>query len=359
MKNTLLLILFSAIFAACNTKDPVDPPATYDSTPYNLNVGYFPEPDLPADNKLTIAGVQLGRMLFYEKMLSKDGSQSCGDCHKQEDAFSDVRRFSIGVEGLPGDRQAMAVMNLAWHQNGLFWDGRAPHIRDQALGPIQNPVEMNETLPNAVTKLSADKRYTDQFIRAFGDATVTSERVSLALEQFMLTVVSNNSKYDQWKNGTATLTASEERGRVLFFTELNPLGSEHGAECFHCHGGFNFTGDEFKNNGLDADADQHDQGRRKVTNDPLDQAKFKVPSLRNIALTAPYMHDGRFVTLEEVVDHYNTGVKNSATLDELMQYNVQPGGLQMTAQGKADMVAFLKTLTDEVFINNPAFKSPF
>jgi cytochrome c peroxidase len=356
----LLILLFPAItFLACDSKDPVEPPATYDPTPYNLDVGYFPTPDLPADNKLTVAGVQLGRMLFYEKMLSKDGSQSCADCHQQKDGFSDMRQFSIGVEGLPGKRQAMPVMNLAWHLNGLFWDGRAPLVRDQALKPIQDPLEMNETLPNAVTKLSTDKRYTDQFIRAFGDTAVTSERMALALEQFMLTMVSNNSKYDKWKNGTATLTDSEERGRVLFFTEFDPFGSESGAECFHCHGGFNFTNDEYMNNGLDADAEQTDEGRQKVTGNPMDKARFKVPSLRNIALTAPYMHNGRFTTLEEVIDHYDTGVKQSVTMDELLQYNVQPGGLQLPAQDKADLVAFLKTLTDETFLNNAAYKSPF
>ena len=358
-KIAFTLFAFASLLIACDPKDPVDPPATYDATPYNLDVGYFPTPDLPTDNKLTVAGVQLGRMLFYEKMLSKDGSQACADCHKQEDAFSDIRQFSLGVEGLPGKRQAMPVMNLAWHANGLFWDGRAPHVRDQSLKPIQDPLEMNETLPNVIAKLSADKRYTDQFIRAFGDATVTPDRMSLAMEQFMFSMVSNNAKWDKFKRGETTLTESEERGRVLFFTEFDPFGSESGAECFHCHGGFNFTNDEFMNNGLDADADQKDEGRRKVTSDPLDQAKFKVPSLRNVALTAPYMHDGRFATLEEVIDHYNTGVKQSATMDELMQYNVQPGGLQLTAQDKADLVAFLKTLTDETFLTNAAYKSPF
>lgn len=359
MKKLILLLYPAIIFFACDPKDPIDPPATYDPTAFSLDVGYFPTPDLPADNKLTVAGVQLGRMLFYEKMLSKDGSQSCADCHQQKDGFSDERQFSIGVEGLPGKRQAMAVMNLAWHLNGLFWDGRAPHIRDQALKPIQDPLEMNETLPNVVTKLSADKRYTDQFIRAFGDATITPERMSLAMEQFMFTMVSNNSKWDKYKRGETTLTDSEERGRVLFFTEFDPFGSAKGAECFHCHGGFNFTDDQFRNNGLDADADQKDEGRRKVTNDPLDQAKFKVPSLRNIALTAPYMHDGRFATLEEVIDHYDHGVKPSGTVDELLQYSLQPGGLQMSAQDKADLVAFLKTLTDDTFLTNPAYKTPF
>ncbi len=241
-------------FTACDPKDPVETPATYDPTPYDLKIGDFPTPDLPADNKLTVAGVQLGRMLFYEKMLSKDGSQACADCHQQKDAFSDIRQFSIGVEGLPGKRQAMAVMNLAWHRNGLFWDGRAPKIRDQALKPIQDPLEMNETLPNVVAKLSADKKYTDQFIRAFGDATVTSERVSLALEQFMLTMVSGNAKYDRFLRGQATLTDSGKRGKDLFFSEFDPFGSEKGAECFHCHAGHNFTNDEFMNNGLDTDA---------------------------------------------------------------------------------------------------------
>ncbi len=348
----------SCLFAACDPKEPVETPATYDSTPYDLKIGDFPTPELPADNKLTVAGVQLGRMLFYEKMLSKDGSQACADCHKQQDAFSDIRRFSIGVEKLPGDRQAMAVMNLAWHQNGLFWDGRAPHVRDQALGPIQNPLEMNETLPNVVTKLSAEKKYTDQFIRAFGDATVNPERVSLALEQFMLSVISNNSKYDQYLQGSAILTAEEERGRVLFFTEYDPFGSTKGMECFHCHAGHNFTNDEFMNNGLDTDSSMTDEGRKKVTNDPADRGRFKVPSLRNIEHTAPYMHDGRFATIEEVIDHYDHGVKNSSTVEFILQYNLQPGGLQKTAQDKADLVAFLKTLTDNDFLNNTAFARP-
>ena len=218
---------------------------------------------------------------------------------------------------------------------------------------------MNETLANVIAKLSAEKKYTDQFIRAFGDAAITEERIGKAIEQFEFTMVSNNSKYDRWKRGEATLTDSEERGRKLFFTEFDPFGTTRGAECFHCHGGFNFTNDEYMNNGLDTDANQQDEGRMKVTNNPADKAKFKTPSLRNIALTAPYMHDGRFKTLEEVIDHYNIGAKNSATIEFLMQYNLQPGGLSLSAQSKADLIAFLKTLTDEEFLANPAFKTPF
>lgn len=354
-KYLLLLPLFSLL--ACDP-DPVDPSATYDPTPYDLKIGNFPTPDLPTDNKLTAAGVQLGRMLFYERKLSKDGSQACADCHLQQDAFSDIRKFSIGVEGLPGKRQAMSVMNLAWHTNGLFWDGRSPKLRDQALKPIQDPLEMNETLDNVVTKLKADKQYTDQFIRAFGDADVTPGRIALAMEQFMITVVSNNSKYDKVLRGEAAFTDAEKRGRDLFFKEFNPATKEKGGECFHCHGGFNFTNDKFMNNGLDTDAGITDPGRQQVTNKPNDRGKFKVPSLRNIDLTPPYMHDGRFATLEEVLDHYNTGVKPSATVDFLLQYNLQPGGLQLDAQDKSDIIAFLKTLTDPDFLNNPAYKKP-
>jgi cytochrome c peroxidase len=354
------LCLASLLLLACNKKDDdVDVPATYDPTPYQLMVGPFPPPNLPADNLPTVAGVQLGRMLFYEKMLSRDGSQACADCHQQTDAFSDLRQFSIGVEQLPGKRQAMAIFNLAWHKNGLFWDGRAPTLRDQALRPIQDPLEMNETLDNVVVKLENSKTYRDQFMRAFGEEVVTSERVGLALEQFMFTMVSYNSRFDRFQRGEVTLTPEEERGRELFFSEFDPFGSEKGAECFHCHGGFNFTNDQFMNNGLDDDAGMTDEGRRQVTHDPADRGRFKVPSLRNVALTGPYMHDGRFATLEEVIDHYNTGVKSSATVDELMQFNLQPGGLQMTAQDKADLVAFLRTLTDTQYTQNPIFSSPF
>ncbi len=360
MKNRLLLAVLAAatIYAACKP-EPVEEPAVYDPTPATINLRDFPDPEFSADNRPTVQGVMLGRMLFYEKLLSKDGSQACADCHRQPDGFSDSLQFSIGVEKMKGKRQAMPVMNLAWHKNGLFWDGRTSLLRNQALLPIQDHLEMNETLENVVTKLSAEKKYRNQFIRAFGSDTITAEKIGLAIEQFELTMISNNSKFDQFKRGSATLTDSEERGRQLFFTEFDPSGVKKGAECFHCHATFNFTNDEYMNNGLDADGDQKDHARMIVTLDPADKAKFKTPTLRNIARTAPYMHDGRFTTLEQVVDFYNTGVKNSATIEFLMQYNLQPGGLGLSMQEKADLVAFLKTLTDDEFLTNPAFKTPF
>ncbi len=354
---TFYAILFIFVFA-CKDEDAPSVPVVYDPTPYVLEYGDFPTPNLPADNPLTNAKVQLGRMLFYDKQLSKGNAQSCADCHLQKDAFSDIRQFSIGVEEMEGKRQAMPVMNLAWHEHGMFWDGRAPLIRDQSLLPIIDPLEMNETYENVIKKLSEDKRITDQFIRAFGDETITTERMSLAMEAFMLTMVSFNSKYDKYLKGEVSLTESEERGRKLFFAEFDPQGIEKGGECFHCHGGFNFTNDEFMNNGLDADGEMADSGRMKVTNNSNDEGKFKVPSLRNIELTPPYMHDGRFETLEEVLDHYNTGVKQSSTVEFILQFNMQPGGLQLSDQDKSDLIAFMKTLTDPDFISNPAFSAP-
>lgn len=342
-------------FAACDSEEVIPK----DETPYELVYGDLPEPTLPADNPLTEQGVHLGKMLFYETMLSKDGTQSCASCHRQLDGFSDTARFSIGVENLPGKRQAMPVFNMAWHTNAFFWDGRASLLRDQSLMPIEDPLEMNETLENVITKLSNEKEYRDQFSRAFGSPEITSEKMALAMEQFMLTIVSYDSKYDRYLAGNAQLTASEERGRELFFMEYNPFfPDQSGADCAHCHSGNNFENDQYMNNGLDTDAEITDIGREKVTQDPNDRAKFKVPTLRNVAVTPPYMHDGRFQTLEEVIEHYNSGIKTSATADPTV-VNTQNSGLMLTAQDKQDLINFLKTLTDDTFLNNVEYASPF
>lgn len=332
---------------------------SYDATPYAFNYGNLPAPAISADNQLTVQGVKLGRMLFYETMLSKDGTMSCASCHKQQDAFTDTSKFSIGVRGLKGKRQAMAVFNMAWNTNEFFWDGRAHLLRHQSLKPIQDELEMDETLANVVTKLSQNQSYKDQFMRAFGSEEITPDKMSLAMEQFMNTIVSNNSKYDQYLAGKTQLTPAEERGRKLFFKEYNPFFPDSsGADCAHCHGGMNFENDLYMNNGLDDDASITDIGREKVTQNAGDKAKFKVPSLRNIALTPPYMHDGRFATLEEVVNHYNEGLKQSATLDPALQQTIAKG-LLLDAQEKADLVAFLKTLTDVTLTTNPAYSNPF
>lgn len=331
-----------------------------DETPYELSYGNLPIPNLPADNPLTMQGVQLGRMLFYEKMLSKDGTQACASCHQQVDGFSDTTRFSIGVEKLPGNRQAMSIFNLAWHSNDFFWDGRSELLRDQSLKPIQDPLEMNETLENVIDKLSASELYQDQFSRTFGTDEITAEKMSLAMEQFMFSIISADSKYDKALIGEASLTESEDRGRVLYEKEFNPFFPElSGADCVHCHGGANFENDQYMNNGLDNDANITDIGREAVTGNVADKAKFKVPSLRNIALTAPYMHDGRFETLEEVVDHYNEHIQLSASIEPALIQVIDNGGLLLTDQDKIDLINFLHTLTDETFVNNQEYTSPF
>ncbi len=357
-KFILTLFVISLAILSC-TDDPKEM-VKLDETPYILEYGNLPMPNLPGDNPLTQQGVQLGRMLFFEKMMSKDGTQACAGCHRQTDGFSDTMRFSVGVEMLEGKRQAMPIFNMAWHSNEFFWDGRAHLLRDQSLKPIQDPLEMNETLENVVAKLSSSKMYTDQFTRAFGSEDINPLKMSLAMEQFMLSIVSFDSKYDKFFNGDLALSDSEERGRLLFETEYNPFFPDmSGADCAHCHGGANFENDQYMNNGLDNDATFTDIGREEVTNNVSDKAKFKVPSLRNVAITQPYMHDGRFQTLEEVINHYNDHIKQSSTLDPALLQVVDNGGLKLTAQDKIDLVNFLKTLTDQTFINNINYTDPF
>jgi cytochrome c peroxidase len=328
-------------------------------TPVTLDFKGAPVPSLPEDNLLTAEGIELGRRLFYEKALSKDGTMSCASCHNQTTAFSDTNQFSIGVEGLPGGRQAMAIFNMAWNTNEFFWDGRAHLLRDQALLPIQDPLEMNETLENVIAKLNDLPEYNDRFQQVFGSSTITEYNISLALEQFMNSIISVDSKYDKFKRNEVTLTESEERGRQLFFTEYNKFFPDiSGADCAHCHSGFNFENDEYMNNGLDDLAGQTDIGRESVTDNANDKAKFKVTSLRNVALTPPYMHDGRFKTLEEVIDHYNQGIKLSPSVNPAIA-DTEGSGLFLTPQDKQDLVAFLKTLTDETLLTNPDYSNPF
>lgn len=363
MKHIIYIILsFSLIIflIACDKDNNNTNPVEYDSTPYILNHEGLPPPtNLPPDNALTEQGVQLGRMLFYEEALSRDGSQSCASCHNQSDGFSDTLQFSVGVQELEGRRQAMPIFNMAWHSNQFFWDGRADLLRHQALLPIEDELEMDETLDNVITKLEAMQTYKDQFKRTFDSEEITTEKMALAMEQFMLSIISNNSKYDRYLAGEIQLTPSEERGRVLYETEYNQFfPDESGADCAHCHGGANFENDDYMNNGLDTDADFVDLGRAEVTMNPSDNAKFKVPSLRNIAVTAPYMHDGRFTTLEEVIEHYDSGIHPSSTLDFAL-LNTTDTGLLLTEQDKQDLINFLHTLTDDTFLNNDEYKTPF
>lgn len=347
--------LFICIFGfGCSRQNQLP---VQDLSPYDLDYGQLPTPSIESDNPLTIEGVQLGRMLFYETRLSGDNSISCASCHRQEHAFSDTARFSIGIHGDPSHRQAMSAVNMLWNSNGYFWDGRAEKLRDQSLMPIQDPIEMDESLENVIEKLEQDTMYTNQFLRAFGTDQPTARLISLALEQFMNTIVSYRSKYDMYLDGQATLTESEERGMDLYFAEYNPFFPEaSGADCGHCHSGFNFDSPTYMNNGTDSL--NRDTGRYMVTNDSNDIGLMKTITLRNIALTPPYMHDGRFLTLREVIDHYDHGLQNSATLDQALRMTMDTG-LMLTEQDKSDLEAFLHTLTDNQLITDERYSSPF
>jgi cytochrome c peroxidase len=356
----MALLGFIVLAQSCKKDEPApNTGVQYDPSPYVMNIGDFPSPPIASDNPLTEQGVQLGRMLFYEKKLSKGNSMSCADCHRQKHAFSDTNQFSIGVDGFPGGRQAMAVFNMAWNTNEFFWDGRAHLLRDQSLMPIQDSLEMAETLPNVIDKLQADQMYKDQFMRAFGSEEITAEKMSLAMEQFMNSIVSVESKYDKYLRGEVALTPSEERGRKLFFTEYSEFFPDSsGADCAHCHSPKNFENDQYMNNGLNAEQQITDIGREKVTGNPADRAKMKVPSLRNIAVTPPYMSDGRFTNLLDVIDHYNNGLKKSATLDPALEHTMHTG-LRLDTQDKNDLLAFLHTLTDTDLLTNPEYSNPF
>jgi cytochrome c peroxidase len=267
---------------------------------------------------------------------------SCSSCH-QGGVLSDPRRFSPGVDGGHGGRHSMPLFNLAW-KDRFFWDGRAPSLRAQALMPIQDHLEMDESLENVTAKLKADTGYPALFSKAFGSGAITAENLGLAIENFLLTRLSFDSKFDRAMKGRGVLSDEEQRGMELFFTESEPRLGKLGADCFHCHGGALFTDHGFHNNGL---ATTDDIGLEKVTGMSSDRYKFSTPTLRNIALTAPYMHDGRFATLEEVIDHYNSGFTRNETLDPNLAKH--PKGLGLTDDDKKALVAFLKTLSDPKF----------
>jgi cytochrome c peroxidase len=321
------------------------------ATPYRFTISKsFPQPDLPRDNPLTVEGVSLGSQLFFDRRLSANNSESCANCHRPRASFAQNRRVSRGIDGAIGTRNSMPLENLAWKKQ-FFWDGRAASLREQVLQPIQNPIEMHQSLGALMNKLSTDTNYHRLFANAFGSPEINSDRLARALEQFLLVQVSFNSKFDQVTLGTAKFTDEEQRGFQLFHTEYDPYHGQYGADCFHCHGGALFQSQDFANNGLDFQF--RDLGRYVVTKRNGDQGKFSVPSLRNVAVTGPYMHDGRFRTLEEVVEHYCTGMIRSATLDPNLAKHPN-GGVPLSASDKSALVAFLRTLTDDRYLPQPA-----
>lgn len=308
----------------------------------------FPEPAYTFDNNpLSKEGFELGRALFYDPILSADSTISCSNCHQQARSFSDpVHRLSVGVNDAIGIRNAPAIQNMAFQQH-FFWDGGVNHLDFAPIAAITSDVEMAETVANVVEKLKRNTFYNQKFSEAFGSGEINSQRMLFALSQFMNLMVSANSRYDRFiRNEGEVLTLEEQAGLALFQTH-----------CSNCHATDLFTDGSFRNNGLNTTFEV-DSGRQRITEHAEDRGKFKVPSLRNAELTFPYMHDGRFRTLEQVMDHYRFSLKESPTLDPLFKNNTRPG-IVLTDDEANKIIAFVKTLTDNDFIKDKKFANPF
>src|SRR3954464_8515381 len=292
----------------------------------------------PADNITSDAGATLGRVLFYDTRLSHDNSTACASCHKQSKGFSDENQFSAGINGQLTGKHSMGLTNVAFYESGaMFWDERATSVEDQALKPIQSATEMGSTLGEVVTKLGQTVFYPELFTAAFGDAQITPDRIAKSIAQFERSMISYNSKYDAYLNGQATLTPAEQAGETLF---------NNAARCSACHSTDAQVGGFPHNVGLDA-----------VSTDPgAGDGRFKTPSLRNVAVRGRFMHDGRFSTLEEVVQFYSSGVQDGQFLDPRLK---DPTQLNLTQEQTSDIVAFLNTLTDNSFLTNSIFSDPF
>jgi cytochrome c peroxidase len=321
---------------------------------------HFPKMIIPIDNPLTVNGVELGRKLFYEKKLSGDNSISCADCHSPQASFSDKRRYSKGITGQDGIRNSMALVNLGY-QKFFFWDGRSKSLEDQILIPVEDPIEMHQSWTNAVIKLKADAHYRKEFYSAFGTDQVDSTLVAKAIAQFLRTMISGFSKYDVMYKQKYSLPLNPKEQTLLTsvtneeWAGYDLFNSLNGGDCFHCHNGPLMHVELFSNNGLDQTF--FDLGRGGITKNSSDYGKFKVPTLRNISVSGPYMHDGRFETLDEVIEHYSSGIKISPTISPSIEFANQ-GGVQLDAFEKGLIKKFLLTLTDEEFINNPKFAPP-
>lgn len=308
----------------------------------------FPKVVPSKDNPLTEEGVTLGRKLFFDPILSKNNNVSCGSCHLQSMSFSDNRKLSVGTNGENTKFHSMPLFNMAW-MNEFFWNGRAKSREEQALKPVVNPLEMDLSWPEAVARLQEDSDYPFLFNLAFGTFQIDSILVAKALVQFEMTLISSNSKYDRFKRGEQAFTLEEEYGYTIFNTEMG--------DCFHCHMDNGLVTDNgFHNNGLDNDADLK-PGLFEVTDNPDDFGRFKTPTLRNLIFTAPYMHDGRFETIDQVIDFYSDSVQVNQTVDVLMK-KAHQGGLGLKPDQKAALKAFLLTMTDSTILTNPAYQNP-
>lgn len=337
---SLFLLLGAVWINACKKSDT----GSSGPTPLTFTIPPgFPAPHYTfTTNVLTEEGFELGRKLFYDGRLSKDGNFPCASCHQQFAAFATYdHNFSHGFNNQFTLRNAPAMFNLVW-QNLTHWDGAINNLEVQPLAPISASNEMAEDLNNVLNKLNLDTEYKRMFKAAYGDETINSQRMLWALTQFMGSLVSADSKYDRMKKGLAAFDPVEQTGYDIFK-----------AKCASCHTEPLFTDNSFRNTGLPVDPTINDYGRMRITRNKEDSLKFKVPSLRNLYVTFPYGHDGRFVSVNQVLEHYNSGVQVSATVDPLVR-----NGIALTANDKIYLQAFLRTLTDSTFIQDKRFGPP-
>ena len=335
--------LVCSVFTGC--KDDFEGEAYIADQAYDLEIpADFPALAFDRDkNPVTVNGVALGKKLFYEGRLSRNNSISCGFCHIQENAFTHHGHpVSHGIDNRLGIRNASPIQNMAFLRN-YTWDGVSHNLDERSLVPITTDFEMDSSMPEVVGKLNTDANYKKLFKAAFGDENITGERVLKAISQFMATMVSADSKYDRVLKGKTVFTAEENEGYQLFRNN-----------CASCHSGALFTDESFRNTGMYYNAQYNDRGRYRVTLDWNDNMKFRVPSLRNVEYTAPYMHDGRFTTLEAVLNFYSDQVENQPNLDPLRKKDGHIG-IRMNPSEKQYIIAFLKTLSDQNFITNKAF----
>ena len=342
MKTKIILLLILPLLWSC-TNDDED----YTNLPLEFKVpsNFPPLAYNISNNPPTQKGFELGKKLFYDGRLASDGVVSCGFCHIQENAFTHHgHTFSHGVNDAVGTRNTPSIQNLGY-QTAFMWDGAVNHLDLQSILPFTNPVEMNGDFSAAITMMKGDAEYQKLYKLAFADGQINSENMLKALGQFMLMVTSSNSRFDKYRRNEAggTLTQQELSGYAIF-----------NQKCASCHATDLFTDNSFRNNGLSVNPALNDVGRYRVTELDQDLHKFKVPSLRNVEKTAPYMHDGRLLTLEGVLDHYSSEVVDSATLDPILKQNGTLG-INLYTTEKSALIAFLKTLTDTQYLTDKRF----
>lgn len=363
MRKLFCAFFFLTAFIACQKSNTSVPVPEEEKKLFEIPAN-FPKPVYQLDeNPITQEGFELGKALFYDGILSRDSTIACGECHRQYFVFTHhLHDLSHGIDGRTGLRNALTLQNLAWERS-LLWDGAVEDLDKQPIVPIEHPDEMDDKMDNVVQKLRMTKGYPPKFKAAFGSEEITADKMLKALSQFMLTLVSANSKYDKYvrKEGNVTFSNDESDGMKLFESK----------GCKSCHAGELFTDGSFRNNGLSKFERSKvvyvdgkptiqvvvDEGRFRITNLAGDRFKFKVPTLRNVGESLPYMHDGRFKSLQEVLDYYASGVQDTPNLDPILKQNGRLG-IPMSAEEKRKILAFLNTLTDNDFLKDKRFAEP-